>query len=65
MSAGGDCEAIDVKGKWKVVYFDIPNRGEQLRLLFKFAKVSFIDERLDLKYKQFEAMKKESIGDDF
>ena len=65
MSVSSNDEVIiDAKGKWKVVYFDIPNRGEQLRLLFKFAKVSFIDERLDLKYKQFEAMKKESIGDD-
>ena len=64
MSVSGNDEVIiDAQGKWKVIYFDIPNRGEQLRMLFKFAKVDFIDERLDLKYKQFEAMKKESVGD--
>ena len=41
-----------------------PIGGNNFVCCLKFAKVDFIDERLDLKYKQFEAMKKESIGDD-
>ena len=31
--------------KWKVIYFDFPARGEQLRLMFIYIKVDFIDER--------------------
>ena len=34
-------------GRWRVVYFDAPNRGEQLRLLLILAGVEFDDERIE------------------
>jgi glutathione S-transferase len=46
-----------VPGRWRLLYFDAPTRGEQVRLLFTAAKVDFDDEKLDypkglLKYKK-------------
>jgi hypothetical protein len=32
---------------WELIYFDAPTRGEQLRLLFKLAKVDFKESRLE------------------
>jgi hypothetical protein len=36
-----------VPGRWRLLYFDAPTRGEQVRLLFTAAKVDFDDEKLD------------------
>ena len=44
--------------------FRYPQSGGTTSSVVWLTKVDFIDERLDLKYKQFEAMKKESVGDD-
>lgn len=39
--------AVDhVPGTWRLLYFDAPNRGEQVRVLFFLAGVSFDDVRL-------------------
>ena len=46
-----DAEAVTTTaaagpGQWRLLYFDAPTRGEQLRLLFRLAKQPFDDVRL-------------------
>jgi len=48
--------------KWKVIYFDFPARGEQLRLMFIYSKVDFIDERYK-GGKLLAGIKKNVMGD--
>ena len=33
-------------GTWRLLYFDVPNRGEQVRQLFAISKTPFVDVRL-------------------
>ena len=40
--------ALAAATPWKVVYFDAPTRGEQLRILLVVAGVPFVDERVKI-----------------
>ena len=43
-------------GKYRLIYFDIPGRGEVARLLFVLAGVDFEDRRVD-KVKEWPTLK--------
>lgn len=50
-------------GSWRLLYFDAPNRGEQVRQLFAVSKTPFVDVRL--KYPEgLVPYKKAAMGDD-
>jgi len=52
-------------GKWKVTYFDAPNRGEQLRMLLTYAEIDFEDERLQGKFPaSLDPLRRATMGDD-
>mmetsp|Transcript_215 Transcript_215/g.581 ORF Transcript_215/g.581 Transcript_215/m.581 type:complete len:280 (-) Transcript_215:250-1089(-) len=52
-----------IPGHWRLIYFDAPNRGEQIRLLFHLAKQPFDDVRLKFP-DGLEPYKKAAMGDD-
>jgi glutathione S-transferase len=49
-------------GTWRLLYFDAPNRGEQVRQLFAVAKVPFVDVRLKFP-SGLDPYKKAAMGD--
>ena len=50
-------------GRWRLLYFDAPTRGEQIRLLFKISGVEFDDVRLEYP-RGLEPYKTNTMGDD-
>lgn len=51
-------------GSWHVIYFDAPNRGEQVRLLFVLAKTPFEDVRVSPYPQGLDPYKKAAMGDE-
>uniref|UniRef100_A0A7S0JKJ7 GST C-terminal domain-containing protein n=1 Tax=Calcidiscus leptoporus TaxID=127549 RepID=A0A7S0JKJ7_9EUKA len=52
-----------VPGSWRLLYFDAPNRGEQVRMLFFLSGTAFHDVRLAYP-KGLDPYKKAAMGDD-
>jgi glutathione S-transferase len=52
-----------VPGRWRLIYFDAPTRGEQVRLLFALAGVEFDDVRLSPYPQGLDPYKKAALGD--
>lgn len=52
-----------VPGTWRVLYFDAPNRGEQVRTLFAIAGVSFHDVRVSPYPSGLDPYKQAAMGD--
>lgn len=51
-------------GTWRLIYFDAPNRGEQIRQLFFLAGVPFDDVRVRKFPEGLEPYKAKALGDD-
>ena len=49
-------------GTWQLIYFNAPNRGEQVRMLFALARVPFVDVRLQYP-EGLNPYKKAAMGD--
>ena len=52
-----------VPGTWRLLYFDAPTRGEQIRVLFGLAKVDFEDVRLEFP-RGLDKFKTAAMGDE-
>lgn len=50
-------------GTWRLIYFDAPNRGEQVRMLFSLAKVDFVDVRISQYPEGLNPYKTAAMGD--
>mmetsp|Transcript_38392 Transcript_38392/g.110974 ORF Transcript_38392/g.110974 Transcript_38392/m.110974 type:complete len:283 (+) Transcript_38392:81-929(+) len=51
-------------GTWRLLYFNAPNRGEQVRMLFFLSKTVFDDVRLAPYPEGLDPYKKAALGDD-
>ena len=51
-------------GTWRVIYFDAPNRGEQIRILLALANTPFEDVRVSPFPQGLDPYKKAALGDD-
>ena len=51
-------------GTWRLIYFDAPTRGEQIRILFFLAGTSFSDVRLRHFPRSLDPYKKAALGDE-
>ncbi|KAL1499345.1 hypothetical protein AB1Y20_011552 [Prymnesium parvum] len=49
-------------GSWRLIYFDAPNRGEQVRILFYLASTPFVDVRVDPYPQGLDPYKKAAMG---
>ena len=50
-------------GRWRLIYFDAPTRGEQIRVLFALAGVAFDDVRVRPFPSGLDPYKKAALGD--
>jgi len=51
-------------GSWRLIYFDAPNRGEQVRILFALANTPWVDVRVHPYPEGLDPYKKAEMGDD-
>mmetsp|Transcript_14779 Transcript_14779/g.28626 ORF Transcript_14779/g.28626 Transcript_14779/m.28626 type:complete len:281 (-) Transcript_14779:91-933(-) len=56
-------ETAHTPGTWRLLYFDAPNRGEQVRQLFILSKTPFTDVRLAPYPQGLDPFKKTALGD--
>lgn len=56
-------ETSHIPGTWRLLYFNAPNRGEQVRQLFIFSKTPFTDVRLAPYPGGLDPFKKAALGD--
>jgi len=59
----GGVETAHVPGTWRLLYFDAPNRGEQVRQLFILSRTPFIDVRVAPFPQGLDPFKKAALGD--
>lgn len=59
----GSTETAHVPGTWRLLYFNAPNRGEQVRQLFVLSKTPFTDVRLVPYPGGMDPFKKAVMGD--
>ena len=50
-------------GRWRLIYFDAPTRGEQIRVLFALAGVAFDDVRVRPFPSGLDPYKKAALGE--
>lgn len=60
----GSTQTSHTPGTWRLLYFNAPNRGEQVRQLFIFSKTPFTDVRLAPYPEGLDPFKKAALGDD-
>eukprot|EP00928_Gymnodinium_smaydae_P083093 TRINITY_DN66356_c0_g1_i1.p1 TRINITY_DN66356_c0_g1~~TRINITY_DN66356_c0_g1_i1.p1 ORF type:complete len:280 (-),score=50.06 TRINITY_DN66356_c0_g1_i1:84-923(-) len=59
----GSTETAHAPGTWRLLYFDAPNRGEQVRQLFVLSKTAFTDVRLAPYPQGLDPYKKAAMGE--